>query len=133
MNKLNYQTRDDCLMFGVGIRVLDGFDKVKNVPIVKTIDPLTWLPDPNGDYTTDSYRWHGFQKQGQKVFMTEKNGFIQSAVKKLKTTEEITLRTGVVANLWINSSLTLTKACALPGSPWRAHRPKSWRSIRPDS
>ena len=55
---LNYDVQWDRLFYGVGIRVFDYWDKLREAPVYRTIDPLSWYPDPKAHIR--NHRFHGF-------------------------------------------------------------------------
>jgi len=59
MDKINYDVQWNRLFYWVGIRVFDYWDSFKKVPVFKSIDPLSWVPDPLGYMW--SARFHGFE------------------------------------------------------------------------
>lgn len=79
----NYVTQWDRLFFGVGIRSISSWDDFSKTPIVRTIDPLSWYPDPRGGMDESSFRWHGFDVVRRSDEMTESLGFIEANVKRL--------------------------------------------------
>jgi hypothetical protein len=58
---LNYQWYWDSEVLGVGIKVIDGWDKETSTPMARIMSPLSWVPDPRGDFTGQNHRWAGFQ------------------------------------------------------------------------
>lgn len=56
----DYVKLRDRILMGVGIEVFDWWDSERNVPIISTRSPLTWLPDPQGWLSADKFRRHGF-------------------------------------------------------------------------
>lgn len=59
MDKLTYDVQWNRLFYWVGIRVFDHWDEVRNVPVYRSIDPISWIPDPLG--YIDNYRFHWFE------------------------------------------------------------------------
>ena len=59
--QINYDTQWNRLFYWVGIRVFDYWDEFKKVPVFKSVDPITWYPDPLG--YMDNHRWHGFESE----------------------------------------------------------------------
>jgi len=59
MEKLTYDVQWNRLFYWVGIRIFDHWDEVRNVPVYRSIDPISWIPDPLG--YIDNYRFHWFE------------------------------------------------------------------------
>lgn len=60
LNRIKHaQYVDECL-FGVSLKVKDGWDDLKKVVKVSIRDPLYWIPDPFSDYLTEG-RWNFFE------------------------------------------------------------------------
>lgn len=76
MDVVNYLTQWDRFFFGVGIKLLAEWNKKTQTPIVRSISPLSWLPDPSGFLMMKNFRYSGFEVEYLKSQMTEKNGFI---------------------------------------------------------
>lgn len=47
-------------IFGVNIDVFWGWDKEASKPVYKTVNPLTWFPDPAGHTHIKNFRYSGF-------------------------------------------------------------------------
>ena len=75
MEIINYKTQWDRFFFGVGIRQISDWDKKRKTPIPRSLNPLTWLPDPNGNLVMKNFRYSGFEVQYTKSQMTEDAGF----------------------------------------------------------
>lgn len=60
MKALRYYIYYDKFATGVAIVPRIGWDGVYKRNIFSTISPLTWIPDPQGDYFTGNYRYTGF-------------------------------------------------------------------------
>ena len=60
MKALRYYIYYDKFATGVAIVSRIGWDGVYKRNIFSTISPLTWIPDPQGDYFTGNYRYSGF-------------------------------------------------------------------------
>lgn len=76
MEIIDYMTQWDRLFFGVGIRVLDYWDKNRKTPVPKSMDALSWLPDPAGYQVVKNFRFMGFENEYSEDEMTEEAGFI---------------------------------------------------------
>tara|TARA_R110002051_G_scaffold91273_2_gene160531 strand:- start:225 stop:398 length:174 start_codon:yes stop_codon:yes gene_type:complete len=46
LEEIDYKWNWDRFFFGVGIKVLDGWDEETSTPIFRNISPLSWIPDP---------------------------------------------------------------------------------------
>lgn len=79
LDQINYLVQWDRLFYGVGIRDISTFNIVTNTPIVKSMSPLSWLPDPNGGMSSDgnsfNFRFYGFEVSRTEAEMTEERGF----------------------------------------------------------
>jgi hypothetical protein len=76
--EVNYYTQWDKYFYGVGLRDISTFNTTTNTPIVKTLSPLCWLPDPaTGSNFKQGYtgRFYGFEVERSKEEMEEENGF----------------------------------------------------------
>lgn len=56
--KVNYDVQWNRLFYWVGIRIFDRWDSFKQCPVYRSVDPLSWYPDPSG--YIDNHRYHGF-------------------------------------------------------------------------
>lgn len=79
MNVIKYLTDWDRFFFGVGIRIISGWDTDRQTPFVFSKDPLSWLPDPQGSLVPGSFRWHGFEDEMSKADMTDEAGYFDVA------------------------------------------------------
>ena len=59
LEKLTYDVQWNRLFYWVWIRIFDRWDTVRNVPVYRSIDPISWIPDPLG--YMDNYRFHWFE------------------------------------------------------------------------
>lgn len=63
--QLSYMAQYDRLFYGVGIRIKKWWDDVRKCAIFESVDPLTWIPDPQsltrGVFTGGDFRFHGFE------------------------------------------------------------------------
>lgn len=76
--EISYYTQWDKYFYGVGLRDVSTFNTTTNTPIVKTLSPLCWLPDPaTGSNFKQGYtgRFYGFEVERSKEEMEEENGF----------------------------------------------------------
>lgn len=80
MDKLNYSVQMNRLIYWVGIRVFDHWDSFRKVPVYKSINPLSWYPDPNA--FIDNHRFHGFDMEVRDVDLTND---IYSNLDKIKS------------------------------------------------
>lgn len=55
--QINYDAQWNRLFYWVGIRVFDYWDDFKKVPVFKSVDPLTWIPDPLGYMWSARFHW----------------------------------------------------------------------------
>jgi len=85
MDVLNYLVQWDRFFFGVGIRQLSGWNKKTKTPIPKSLNPLTWLPDPSGHLIINNFRWNGFEVSYNRSQMTPERGFINLHLLKEKS------------------------------------------------
>jgi len=87
--QLYYQCQWDKLFYGVGIRLKDRWDSIRSVPTFKSIDPLSWIPDPlpsqTGKWSGQDYRFHGFITQMTYFDMIESGLYDEEALEKTKT------------------------------------------------
>ena len=95
MDVINYMTQWDRFFFGVGIRQLSDWNKKTKTPIPRTLNPMTWLPDPNGHLVVTNFRFMGFEVSYTRSQMTEEAGFINldklpKTVNKKGTETELT-------------------------------------------
>jgi len=81
----NYMVQWDRFFFGVGIRQLSAWNKKLKTPSPKTLNPLTWLPDPNGHLVISNFRWNGFEVTYTKAEMTADAGFFNTNLLKSKS------------------------------------------------
>lgn len=79
MAEITYYNQWDRYFYGVGLRDVSTFNTVTNTPIVKTLSPLCWLPDPHGGIGANAdgggFRFYGFEVERTKEEMTEDRGF----------------------------------------------------------
>jgi hypothetical protein len=75
MEVINYKTQWDRFFFGVGIRQISDWDKKRKTPMPKSLNPLCWLPDPNGSLVMKNFRYSGFEVSYSRGEMTEECGF----------------------------------------------------------
>lgn len=74
-------------MFWVWIQISDWFDKIKKIPRIKTINPLSWIPDPEWWPTIKDHRFAWFEVQMKKSEMLKK-WYDKDEVDKLWTAVE---------------------------------------------
>jgi hypothetical protein len=95
MDILNYLTQWDRFFFGVGIREMTQWDNRRKTPIPKSMDTLSWLPDPAGGLTGKNFRFHGFEGEYLRTELTEEAGFfnqelLPSGKNKAGTEQDLT-------------------------------------------
>lgn len=78
MDVLNYIKEWDRFFFGVAIRLVHGYDESNQTPIVESMDPLCWLPDPQGGLRPRNFRYFGFEVEMSKGELTEDRGFFNT-------------------------------------------------------
>lgn len=61
MARANYQINYDAFKSGVGTLVRVGWDAHNLRPIYEVADPMLIIPDPDGDYIQDTYKFIGFE------------------------------------------------------------------------
>jgi len=69
--KIMFSVERDRLFFGTWIMVYDHWDKVKNHPVYKRMNPLCWLPDPSWNNL-----YHQFELELNSNYITKANGFM---------------------------------------------------------
>ena len=62
MEVIKYQTIWDALFYWVGIVAKTGWDWVEKKTRFQSVDPRTWIPDPDWDYVTGKYSFVWFEK-----------------------------------------------------------------------
>lgn len=60
LDKIDYLTYENIDKVGVWIQTSGNFNLTTICPSIKVIDPLSWIPDPNGWPTIETHRWCGF-------------------------------------------------------------------------
>jgi hypothetical protein len=63
MARINYQVNYDSFKSGVGTLVRVGWDSHNLRPIYEVANPLLIIPDPDGDYIQDVYKFIGFESE----------------------------------------------------------------------
>jgi len=63
LETVDFKWNFDSELFWVGIKILDGWNSETNTPIARVVSPLSWIPDPRGDFTWEDHRWAGFEAQ----------------------------------------------------------------------
>lgn len=81
--KVNYDAQWNRLFYGVGIRIFDRWDKFRECPIYRSIDPLSWYPDPS--WYIDNHRFHWFDLE---VCDSDLTDDIYSSLAELKSQKE---------------------------------------------
>lgn len=72
LDKADYLTYENIDKVGVGIQTNGNFNFVTICPFIKNVDPLSWIPDPNGGPTIESHRWFGFTEVYLQKWQMEK-------------------------------------------------------------
>lgn len=72
LDKIDYLTYENIDKVGVGIQTNWPFNLTTICPSIKVIDPLSWIPDPNGWPTIESHRWCGFTEVYLQKWQMEK-------------------------------------------------------------
>lgn len=75
LEEIDYKWNWDRFFFGVGIKVLDGWDEETSTPIFRNISPLSWIPDPQWGFTIEDHRWAGFNIQNTKESLRHNKSF----------------------------------------------------------
>lgn len=75
LGTLTYEVQLNRYMRGVGIRLMTGWDEVRQVPTFQTMDTRTWVPDPRGWFDPKGFRFHGFELSEFKYNLREEDGF----------------------------------------------------------
>lgn len=69
MAKINYDVQWNRLFYWVGIRIFDYWDEENKVPVFKSIDPMSWIPDPL--WYIDNHRFHWFELEVTDTDLTD--------------------------------------------------------------
>lgn len=72
---IDYETQLNRMNTGVGIRTFFSWDKANQCPKWRTMDTLTWIPDPNAWFNPDDVRYSGFNTAVDKDSITPEKGF----------------------------------------------------------
>ena len=75
LDKIDYQTYENIDKIGVGIQMNWPFNLFTLCPTIKNVDPLTWIPDPQGWPTIEDHRWCGFTEVYLQKWQMEKLGY----------------------------------------------------------
>ena len=75
MGVQTYEVQLNRFMRGVGIRLMTGWDDVRQVPTWQVMDTRTWVPDPRGWFDPKGFRYHGFELSEFKYNLREEDGF----------------------------------------------------------
>ena len=87
MAKINYDTQWNRLFYWVGIRVFDHWDSFRKVPVYRSIDPMSWYPDPMGYINNHRYHWFDLE-----VVDSDLTDDIYFNVDKIENTKEQELK-----------------------------------------
>jgi hypothetical protein len=61
--RIEYQKDYDKYKSGVGIVVRDGWDGYNKRNTYTSVDPMLVIPDPDGDYVANKYKFIGFEME----------------------------------------------------------------------
>lgn len=75
LEEIDYKWNWDRFFFGVGIKVLDGWDSKTQTPIFTNVSPLAWIPDPQWGFTIEDHRWAGFEVENTKENLRKNPAF----------------------------------------------------------
>ena len=75
LDKIDYQTFENIDKIGVGIQMNWPFNLFTLCPTIKNVDPLTWIPDPQGWPTIEDHRWCGFTEVYLQKHQMKKLGY----------------------------------------------------------
>lgn len=75
LEEIDYKWNWDRFFFGVGIKVLDGWDSKTQTPIFTNVSPLAWIPDPQWGFTIEDHRWAGFEVENTKENLSKNPAF----------------------------------------------------------
>lgn len=107
LKRQNYQRDWDAQFTGVWIKRNKWRDDIRKVKVSEVADPLTWIPDPYGNYL-NPFRYHYFEVEMLKSTMTEKYGFKEEEVGELTSQKIQELQSNASARdnaTWLNSPL----------------------------
>lgn len=90
LDKIDYLTYENIDKIGVGIQMNWPFNLNTICPTIKNVDPLTWIPDPQGWPTIEDHRWCGFTEVYLQKYQMEKLRYanIESATPRTVTVNE---------------------------------------------
>ena len=133
---INFQKYWDMFMFWVWIRVLSWRDDIKKCPKRTIKDPLSRIPDPYWNHI-DKPRFHYFEEQMLKSYMTKDRWFIESQVEKVGYEENWETRNTINhknQNQWLNdvseNQLTENKLCNIYN--WFTKHDNKWYLVTTD-
>lgn len=75
LDVIDYLTYENIDKVGVGIQTAGNFNLTTICPSIKVIDPLSWIPDPNGWPKIDSHRWFWFTEVYLQKWQMKKLGY----------------------------------------------------------
>ena len=75
LDKLDYATYENIDKIWVGIQMNWPFNLFTLCPTIKNVDPLSWIPDPQGWPTIEDHRWCGFTEVYLQKWQMEKLGY----------------------------------------------------------
>lgn len=75
LDKIEYLTYENIDKVGVWIQTSGNFNLTTICPSIKVIDPLSWIPDPNGWPTIETHRWFGFTEVYLQKWQMKKLGY----------------------------------------------------------
>jgi len=96
LSEKKYWVQRHKYFYWTGIEVSDWYDKVTQTPKVRSISPLSWIPDPNYDPNT-WYAFHWFETVANRSALTHANWYFNTWA--LKTDKEIEVQKYIEMNL----------------------------------
>ena len=75
LDKIDYLTYENIDKVWVGIQTAGNFNLTTICPSIKVIDPLSWIPDPNGWPSIESHRWFWFTEVYLQKWQMKKLGY----------------------------------------------------------
>jgi len=75
MDQIDYLTLENIDKVGVGIQTSGNFNIITVCPSIKVINPLSWIPDPNGWPTIHTHRWFWFTEVYLQKWQMKKLGY----------------------------------------------------------
>lgn len=75
LDQIDYITLENIDKVGVWIQTSGNFNIITVCPSIKVIDPLSWIPDPNGWPTIETHRWFWFTEVYLQKWQMKKLGY----------------------------------------------------------